>query len=132
VRYKVLLGDPEPEVMGECFRALLSAEDEREETLPFVAGFLRGSREDFGEEAALALGESRDIRALPLLMDLLETTANAESRATLLRAIALLRREAAYERLAVWLNEASPRVREEARIALSVFRHEPSLASLFS
>jgi HEAT repeat protein len=131
VRYKTLLGDPEPEVVGECFRALLSAEDDRDETLPFVAGFLRGSKDDLGEEAALALGESRDIRALPMLMDQLETTASAESRATLLRAIALLRREEAYERLASWLNEASPRVREEARIALSVFRDEPALASLF-
>jgi HEAT repeat protein len=132
VRYKALLGDPAAEVVGECFRALLSAEDERDHTLPFVAAFLRGVRDDLREEAALALGESRDIGALPFLMDPLETATNAESRATLLRAIALLRREEAYERLAVWLNEASPRVRQEARIALNVFRDEPALAPLFS
>lgn len=132
VRYKTLLGDREPEVVGECFRALLMAEDEREETLPFVAGFVRSAPEDIAEEAALALGESRDIRALPPLMDLLESTANADKRATLLRAVALLRREEAYQRLAAWLDEASPKVRAEARLALSVFRGEPALASLFS
>ncbi|MDZ7639985.1 MAG: hypothetical protein U5J83_17335 [Bryobacterales bacterium] len=132
VRFKTLQGDHAPEVMGECFRALLSAEDDREETLSFVAAFLFRGSEEVAEEAALALGESRDPRALPPLMGALDRTVVPSMRATLLRAVALLRREEAYERLAAWLEESTPKVRAEARAALAVFREERALAHLFS
>ena len=132
VRYKALLGDGESEVMGECFRALLSDERDREESIPFVTTFLEGDREDWAEEAALALGDSHDARALPPLMEKLSHTAQPSLRATLLRAVALLRREEAYAQLGAWLKEEGPRVRAEARMALEVFRDEAELAFLFA
>jgi hypothetical protein len=131
VRYKALLGDSRPDVVGECFRALLLSQDDREENLCLIATHLDSANEALAEEAALALGESRDLLALPLLMDCLQRTASAEARATLLRAVALLRREEAFTRLAAWLLDASPHVRAQARLALSVFRDEPLLAGLF-
>lgn len=131
VRYKAIIGDREAEVMGECFRALLADEEEREGNLAFVARYLSGDRDEFAEEAALALGESRDLRALPILMDTLERTVIPAMRATLLRSVALLRREEAYEHLALWLKEAGPRVHAEARTALDLFRHESAFAFLF-
>src|SRR5260370_7454134 len=38
LRLKVLIGDPEPEVLGECFPALLTAEPQQ--SLPFVPPYL--------------------------------------------------------------------------------------------
>ncbi|MCW5964859.1 MAG: hypothetical protein KIT83_12540 [Bryobacterales bacterium] len=132
VRYKTLLGDAEIEVVGECFRALLPAAEDAPANLALVAGYLSHGADAIAGEAALALGESRNLRALDFLMQALDHTASAERRATLLRAVALLRREEAFGRLALWLNDASPRVQAEARAALHVFRGEPALTFFFA
>lgn len=131
VRYKALLGDREPEVVGECFRAMLDAEEDREETIAFVKEFLVRGDDASREEAALALGESHDLRALPVLMEAIDRATLHAMRATLIRAVALLRHEEAYERLAEWLRQSDPKVQAEARLALDLFREERALAALF-
>src|SRR6266702_3797812 len=51
LRFKVLVGDPEPEVIGECFTGLLSIA--REECLPFVAAYLSDNNDGVRDFAAL-------------------------------------------------------------------------------
>ncbi len=67
LRLKVQIGDAEPQVIGECFGALLAIAAEY--SLPFVAAYLHGKDEELQEYAALALGESRRPEALQLLRD---------------------------------------------------------------
>ena len=65
LRGKVLAGDEEAAVIGECFTALLSVQPD--ESIGFVARYLQHSDEELRELAALALGESRLPGALPHL-----------------------------------------------------------------
>ncbi len=57
LRLKIDLGDPEPEVLGECFAGLLRIDPN--EGIARIAKFLMHPSEDVCCEAALALGESR-------------------------------------------------------------------------
>jgi HEAT repeat protein len=72
----------------------------------------------------MALGESRDLRVLPHLSEALETAVDTVWRGALLRSIALLRQEEAFQFLMEWLDDATPRTRQEAREALEPFRNE--------
>jgi hypothetical protein len=65
LRLRALVGDPEPEVLGACFSALLAME--AAPALEFVTRFL--DREDASGEAALALGLTHDPAALKILQD---------------------------------------------------------------
>ena len=67
LRSKVLAGDAEPQVLGECFTGLLAVEPE--ESIGFVAGYLAHADEAVRELAALALGESRLDGALAPLQE---------------------------------------------------------------
>ena len=67
LRLKTLLGDKEIEVTGECFAALLSLDPAG--SVDFVANFLRSRMEGIGEQAALALGESRLPAAIEVLRE---------------------------------------------------------------
>jgi hypothetical protein len=58
LRLKALCGDAEPEVPGECFRALLATWPG--ESIPFVAQFMRSGTDAIRLEAASALAECRD------------------------------------------------------------------------
>jgi hypothetical protein len=93
LRFKILSGDPEPEVKGECFSGLLHIEGAR--ALEFVAGYLDDDSEAIAEGAALALGESRRAEAL----EILKAHARSHLRPTALLAIALLRNDEAVEYL---------------------------------
>src|SRR5215831_13288635 len=55
LRFKILSGDLEPEVLAECFQTLLYL-DQR--SLDFVARYLSHSDDGVAEGAALALGET--------------------------------------------------------------------------
>jgi hypothetical protein len=94
LRLKLLDGDPEIEVVSECFRALLALEPPAEGTA-FVARFLESGDEATAEAAALALGESRHPQALDLLKPSWEGASDRSFRRVLLAAVALLRIEAA-------------------------------------
>ena len=67
LRLKTLLGDQEIEVTGECFGGLLSLDPGG--SVEFVAKFLNSSVEGIGEQAALALGESRLAAAFEVLRE---------------------------------------------------------------
>jgi hypothetical protein len=95
LRLKARLGDPEPEIVGQVFDYLFQLE--REQALPFVAGFLQPHLGALAEEAALALGSSRLPGAAPLLEDAWNRQRVPEFRQVLLRSLSATRQPPALE-----------------------------------
>jgi len=126
LRFKVLVGDSEPEVIGECFRGLLSVA--QEECLPFVAAYLSDTNDGVRDLAALALGESRHPRALEYLQEAWDVTYDMHNfRVVLIRAAALNRTEAAFDWL-VSIIEQGARAHADAAVeALSVYERNTKL-----
>jgi HEAT repeat protein len=126
LRFKALSGDEKPEVMGECFTALLAIAPE--ECMPLVAAALSHRDEAVRDFAALALGESRHPVALQHLRkawgDVLVTP---EMRAVLIRAAAVHRTDAAFDWLLSIIEESTPKLSEIAVDALSVYERNTKL-----
>jgi HEAT repeat protein len=125
LRLKVQIGDTEPQVIGECFGALLAIAPEY--SLPFVAAYLRDKEDALQEYAALALGESRRPEALKLLYDAWTDIVTAEGRGALIRAAALHRSEAAFEWLLEVIATGTPKLAAVAVEALSVYERNSRL-----
>ncbi len=126
LRSKVLAGDPEPQVLGECFTGLLSVEPE--ESLGFVGAFLRHADEAVRELAALALGESRLEAALAPLQEAYGgVLVGDEFRRALLRAAAAHRSEAAFDWLLAILGEGRLAVALDVVDVLAIYRHNVKL-----
>ena len=124
LRLKALSGD-EPEVMGECFAALLRAAPD--EALEFVAKFLDHHEEAVAEAAALALGDSRLESAFAPLRDASQSLRSHPLRRTLLFAIALLRRENAIDYLLDLVRNGENQVSADAVAALAMYENDPNL-----
>lgn len=126
LRFKVLAGDRDPEVLGECFTALLEIEPEK--SLPLVASQLRHKDDAVRDFAALALGESR----LPLALDHLISAWNdaylsPPMRAVLARAASLIRTEAAFDWLVGLIEKGRAVDADIAADALSVYDRNAKL-----
>jgi len=103
LRLKVLTGDDETAVIGECFCGLLELEPDR--SLPFVADFLHSDEGSVVEQAALALGGSHLDDAFTLLQAFWERNSDLSLRKSLLLAIALVRSEEAFDYLLTILRD---------------------------
>lgn len=126
LRCKVLSGDIEPEVIGECFASLMQVEPD--ESLAFVANYLQHSDPVIAELAALALGESRLEASLPCLTGALEQPlVRAEQRCALLQAIALLRHAAAFDYLINSIQSQRPDFAVQALQALALHKYNAPL-----
>lgn len=100
LRLRVLLKSSppeEPEVLGQCFTALLAIEGEA--AIPFVARFLEPGDDPAGE-AAFALAETRSPAALAALLQRQKDSADEWFSGVLLSAIALTRLPEAIQFLA--------------------------------
>jgi HEAT repeat protein len=127
LRFKVLSGDAEPEVIGECFTGLLIIAPN--ECLPFVAGFLSGRDDAVRDFAALALGESRHPEALQYLRAAWDDVfVTPEVRAVLIRSAALLRTDAAFDWLVSIVEHESRAHADIAVDALSVYERNTKLS----
>jgi HEAT repeat protein len=125
LRLKALSGD-EPEVLGECFAALLRAAPTQ--SPEFVAKFLDHREEAVVEAAALALGNSRLESVFAVLRDAFERTrALPLRRRTLLLAIALLRRENAIDYLLDLVQNGESQTSADAVAALAMYEKDPNL-----
>jgi HEAT repeat protein len=125
LRLKALSGD-EPEVLGECFAALLRAAPAP--SPEFVAKFLDHREEAVVEAAALALGDSRLEGTFAVLRDAFERTrALPLRRRTLLLAIALLRRENAIDYLLDLVQNGEVQTSADAVAALAMYEKDPNL-----
>ncbi len=126
LRAKALLGDAEPQVVGECFTGLLAAAPE--ESVAFVAAYLAHADEVVRELAALALGESRLDAALAPLKEAWDgVLVGAELRRALLRAAAAHRSDAAFDWLLAILADARPAVAADVVDALAPYKHNAKL-----
>lgn len=125
LRFKALAGDPEPAVVGECLTALVSLQPR--EALEFVGNFLDSSNESVREEAALALGTSKEPAALDLLKAQFPLAADRQFRQTLLTSIASLRFPAAVDFLLFVIQTERPTVAADAVAAARIFRHDSSV-----
>jgi hypothetical protein len=127
LRLKALVGDKEIEVTGECFGALLSLDPAA--SVEFVAKFLNSDAEGIGEQAALALGESRLAAAFDVLREAWERGGAAERRRTLLVAIAMLRSDPALEFLLERLAAESGPVAADALAGLAFYARDEAVLS---
>lgn len=113
LRLKARLGDSLPEVTGRVFDAVLHLESDK--GLVFVAEFLQTAGEEIRDEAALAIGSSRQPGAAEFLITTWNNTINASFRSVLLRAISSSRAETGLEFLLSLIREGS---RLQARSAM--------------
>jgi hypothetical protein len=121
---RIHAGDADPRVLGSCFEAALRLAPVS--SLPLVAGFLDGTLE-VAEEAALALGASRRPEAFEILREWCSRSFAPGPRAVGFRALALLRREEAFDLLIEQVRNGSPPIACDALAALSVLRDDEGL-----
>jgi hypothetical protein len=126
LRLKVLTGDESPEVMGECFGALLALNPEH--SLPLVASYTESASPALCEEAILALGESRRTEAFEILRQKWVAEVRAPVRRTLLLAFAALRLDAAIDFLVSLLDDSSAEIAAKVVSALAVYRSDSSIS----
>lgn len=120
LKLKILTGDKEPEVLAECFSALLTTAADK--ALPLVAGFIESEDLAIAEAALLALGSSRRADAFNVLRAKWERTAGGPLRKTVLLAIGMVRSDDAIELLLELLRECSPATAKDVLAGLALFR----------
>jgi hypothetical protein len=126
LRSKVLAGDAEPAIIGECFSALMSIEPE--DSLAFVAKWVTDANDVLRDLAALALGESRVPAALDILKSAwTEPVVADEFRFALIRAGAAHRSEAAFDWLVSIAADARPVVAARVIESLEPYKHNARL-----
>jgi HEAT repeat protein len=125
LRLKARLGDPEPEVVSECFTGLLKLA--AEEAVPFVAEFLEAAGPAIQESALLALGDSRRPQAFEVLKAFWEKVVDASLQETVLMALSLLRLPAATDFLVQIIENGTRSVAEAAISALAIHRYDERL-----
>jgi hypothetical protein len=126
LRFKIAVGDADPEVLGECFSGLLAIAPD--ESMGLVAERLRDSDTGVPDYAALALGESRHPAALKYLQEAWTSTPpSSELRQVLARSAALHRSEAALDWLVSIIERGDAKSAELAADALSVFDRNEKL-----
>ena len=126
LRYKIRVGDPEPEVLTACLASLLALTPDR--GLPVVAAVLDEPDPDRAAAAALALGESRRADAAPLLISYCERSPGGERARAGYPALAMLRDPAAVAYLLERVATAAKADAIAAAAALAPYAAEPRLA----
>jgi hypothetical protein len=129
LRLKALLGDPEPEVIGQCFASLLSLETV--EAVGFIAQFLDPNNnlqpsEEIQLEAACALAQCDQAEGLVIVKNYWERWTVPEFKQAVLLSLGASPLRAATDFLLSLLSEASPQLAADAvrALAASRFRSE--------
>ena len=125
LRFKVNVGDKEPDVIAECFLGLLGINAKAH--LPFVLEFLDSADAGECEAAVLALGRSRLPEAFDALRSRSERAMTPALRQHVLLAIAMLRLPAAIEFLLELLASESDSHALAALTALKIYHYDPRL-----
>ncbi|MEM8807178.1 MAG: hypothetical protein AAGF01_14235 [Cyanobacteria bacterium P01_G01_bin.38] len=121
LRLKLHLGDPEPQVLSECFIALLQLAPKQ--SFPLVVKFLESSEPTICELAAIALGEARVAEAFKAIKRVWQQTRESELKQSFLLAIATLRTDEAIHFLTSLVKKGNLADAKDALIALSIYRH---------
>lgn len=127
VKLKLLCGDADAEVIGECCSALLRLAPE--DGLPHAVKQLESRDEDVCVQAAIALGESRQPDAFEPLRTCWRREADASVRKIVLAAIGILRSDEADEFLLSLIRGANGRDAADALASLQPFLRSVDLRS---
>ncbi|MCH9684245.1 MAG: hypothetical protein K0V04_22620 [Deltaproteobacteria bacterium] len=125
LRLRIELGEEEPEVLGECFGALLELAPAS--SLEFVGSYLGSTDDTAMEAAALALGGSRIEDAFEPLSQQAERAVHGGRRDVLLLGLAMLRNDRAWSHLIEIIEDGPPGSAEGAVRALSTFKYDERL-----
>jgi len=125
LRFKVLTGDPEAEVIAECFASLLACDPAR--SIRFVADYCDDTDETIAEAAVLALGDSRLPEAVEALKERWTHFVVGPMKKILLLALATARRESSVEFLLKLLAEENPRSALDVLNAMRIYQHDESV-----
>lgn len=126
LRLKAQLGD-DAAVLGECFAALLRLAPAS--SLGLVGRALSQSSREISEAAALALGESRLLAALPILQQWWRKSQDRDLRQTGLLAMAMLRQAEATDFLLSLVAQAALPDMQAAVAALGIYTEDRELAT---
>ncbi|PQO37011.1 hypothetical protein C5Y96_07580 [Blastopirellula marina] len=116
LRLKLLTGDRQAEVHGECCSALLKSD--REEGLAFVQQFLTSPDADQCVQTALALGETRQPGTFDILRSVWGRRSELSVRESLLLCIGLLRTTESQEFLLLLIDKRDIRTAADSVKAL--------------
>jgi hypothetical protein len=119
LRLKLHVGDAEPQVLSECFIAILQLSAEQ---APIVIAALQNGSADVQELAALALGEAKIPEAFAAIKQQWQRTRETELRQSFLLAIAMLRSEEAIDFLIGLLARGNAQDAKDALFALDIYR----------
>lgn len=126
LRFKLRVGDPEPEVLGDCMDALMDLVPR--DGGPLLEELLFGDDPVRSECAALSLGASRQPEALGVLQAWFARSVDARSRRVALVAVGLHRTDASVQ----WLLEITAREHPDDALgaleALEIHRHDPEIS----
>ncbi|MEJ2693051.1 MAG: HEAT repeat domain-containing protein [Candidatus Thiodiazotropha sp.] len=125
LREKVLDGDEDAYVVGECFDQLMSIEPEC--SLEFVAGYLQHDHDEVREYAALALAHCSDPQAFDALKSAFEEYSFGRQGGKLIEAMALHRSQKAMDYLLDRLTDADIGLATDIIRSLSVYKSNESL-----
>jgi HEAT repeat protein len=126
-RFKILIGDEEPDVLGAALASLLSLDSRG--SISFVAARLADRDDAVADAAALALGESRLAGALPHLLAWCQEAVTASRRQVAHLALALMRHPDAERTLLETIQGESAADAASAIKALSTFAHDAELGA---
>jgi hypothetical protein len=127
LKLKALTGDPEPEVLAECFAQLLAASPDK--AVKFVAQYVDSEDPAKVEAAIFALGESRLQSGFAILTEKWSRTIDAGTRKLLLSAMASSRLEQAVDFLISIVNDAAAPTAALAIEALAPYRNRERVSS---
>lgn len=105
LRMKVLATDPEPDVLGAAFQALMEVAPDR--SFEFVASYLENDDLAIAEGAALSLGESKSQEAFLRLKSAWEESLVEPFRQMLALPVALVRSDESFDLLVQCIESAS-------------------------
>lgn len=125
LRYKVLSGDSEIEVIRECFEALLRLSPGP--SLKFVAEYLKSENLELRQAAAVAISASRTPVALQLLRDEWEGSVDGNFKLLLLSTMAALRTDAAMEFLLSCIRNENNTTARAAVEAMALYKRDEAI-----
>jgi HEAT repeat protein len=125
LRLKMITGDKDPEVMSECFAAILDLEGR--EGVRVVAEAASSGIPEFREAAILALGASRRPDAVEWLKEKFQTTIDREGRRAILLALSTSRVESALDFLLELMRSGTGSAPAQAEEALRIHARDEQL-----
>jgi HEAT repeat protein len=125
IRFKLLTGDRENQVLTECMNALVRLQPTR--AAEFLRQFLDDSDPDIRASTAVALGETRQADALEMLKERFRIESEPEVRRAILISTGLLRLPAAIDWLVSRISDGPVRDALDAIEAMSLYRRDAAV-----